>query len=109
MINQNKFKWNVDTKQVEELPVEINKGDEITVWAEVPPTVAPNPNPISWSMGQVPASGIAGDKCVVQIGDDIYKGTFTFKTLSLGEAYIKYEVTAGPNKGKTKRIDYKIV
>ena len=109
MINQNKFKWNVDTNQVEELPVEINKGDEVTVCAEVSPTVAPNPNPISWSMSQSPASGIAGDKCIIQTGDDIYKGTFTFKAIGQGSGSIKYEVMSGVNKGKTKTIQLKVI
>ena len=108
MIKLNNIKWNVDTNTVEQLPVELNVGDFITVCADVPATTAPNPNPISWTLSHIPTPP-STERNVIQTGDDIYSGTFTFKAVAPGGAIIKYEVTAGTNKGKTKTIQLKIV
>ncbi len=85
-------KFNVDTLIVEDTYVSLKIGDIMEVIADFIPNADPKtPAPIGWSLGQVPAGG-EGTECMEVIGQDIFKGTMTFKAVGGGHAWVTYRM-----------------
>jgi hypothetical protein len=103
------YNWNVDAGTFSVF-VALNISDVITVYADVPPvTPGPGvqPNPINWTLGQVPANGV-GHESMIQTASDIYVGTMTFKAIEPGTGYISYLVTSGDLVGKSNNINLRV-
>ena len=97
-------KFNVDTLEVEDTFVSLEIGDIMEVVADFIPNADPKtPAPIGWSLGQVPAGG-EGTECMEVIGEDIFKGTMTFKAVGAGNAWVTYRMINPVKEKKTHII-----